>query len=142
MIDIHVKRLTSSAKLPTKNLTDDAGLDFFSDEEAVLKPGELACLKLGVAIDIPPGYCGLWFPRSGLSKKKGSVVLANVIDAGYRGEVHAVVINGGSEEWSIKVGDKVAQMVIVPIPGLNILEVAEFIGETERGEKGFGSSGV
>jgi dUTP pyrophosphatase len=136
-----VKRLSPTATLPTRAHDTDAGYDVYSDETVRIKQGSRAKIKLGVALGLPPGWCALMFPRSGLSAKQGTIVLANVIDAGYTGEIHLVAVNHGDGPWDIKVGDKVAQFVVVPCLADPIIEVDELTAGA-RGTKGFGSSGV
>jgi dUTP pyrophosphatase len=97
-------------------------------------------IKTGIAIEIPKGFVGLVWPRSGLAIKKGVSVLAGVIDSSYRGEIGVVLLNTNYDDLIIKKGDKIAQLLIQPIETVNIEEVKE-LSDTERAENGFGSSG-
>ncbi len=101
-----------------------------------------ALIPTGWAFEIPPGYVGLVQPRSGMSKR-GIFAVTGVLDSGYRGEVSVQLEAGESdEEWvTINHGDRIAQLVIVPIPAVSLIEVDE-LGPSERGARGFGSSGV
>ncbi len=107
-------------------------------------PGERRIVGTGLAVAIPPGYAGLVLPRSGLASKKG-LTLANspgLIDPGYRGEVRLALVNLDREEVvEVKKGERVAQLVLVPVAGLELKEVEE-LPPSERGEGGFGSTGV
>jgi deoxyuridine 5'-triphosphate nucleotidohydrolase len=141
-MQLKAKKIYADSILPTKSHSSDAGFDVYSHDDIVIQPGESAVIDLGVAIDIPRGYFSLMHPRSGLSIKKSTIVLANVIDAGYRGTIHLVVVNGGKDSWEVSKGDRVAQFVVVPIPECEIEEVEEFEGETTRGENGLGSTGA
>lgn len=141
MLTLKVKRLTETAKLPTKAHSTDAAFDVYVDEERTLMAGERYKFRLGVAFDIPPGNFLMMLPRSGLSVSMGSGVLANVIDEGYTGEVHAVIVNHGDKMWHIEQGAKVAQVVLLPVLEARIEEVSE-IANKDRGDAGFGSTGV
>ncbi|MEX0933508.1 MAG: dUTP diphosphatase, partial [Candidatus Paceibacterota bacterium] len=96
--------------------------------------------RTGIAMEIPQGYVGLIWDKSGVSLKRGIKVLGGVIDAGYRGEIRIGLINLGSETVSFEAGQKVAQMLIQSVASPEIVEVTE-LGDTERGEGGFGSTG-
>ena len=137
-----VKRLTETAKLPDKANLFDAGLDLYSDEKEVvtLAPGERKLFSTGISVAIPKGFVGLIWPRSGHAVKKGLDTMAGVIDAPYRGEVKALLINHSDEYQVYNPGDKIAQMLIQTIPDFTAVEV-EDLDETSRGDKGFGSSG-
>lgn len=127
------------AKLPTRSTDGAAGFDLYATSGLIVAPGLRATFGVGVRCAIPQGWVGQVWARSGLSRDYGSVALAGVIDSDYRGEVCAMLLNAGSEPLEIKRGDRVAQMVVVPFMG----ESAQVgcLDETERGERGFGSSG-
>ena len=93
---------------------NDAGADIFSPKDAVIRPGDICKLPLGFGLKIPDGYAGYIFPRSGLSSQ-GIVCELPPIDSGYTGEVHAIISNVGNREHEIKEGDKVGQLVIMPV---------------------------
>jgi dUTP pyrophosphatase len=135
---IKVKLLTPTAKLPTRNNPTDAGLDLYADEDVLIWGYEK--IRTGVAISIPEGYVARIAPRSGLAVKFGIDTLAGVIDSSYRGEVLVVLSTSTGEPFSVERGDKIAQLLIQPVE-LWTPELVDELDETERGEKGFGSSG-
>ena len=142
---IEVKRLNDKARLPFRATDGSAGADLFAclDEDVTVEPGGRVLIPTGIAIAIPDkGYGGFVFPRSSVASKHG-VSLSNcvgVIDSDYRGEVKIPVINHGSEAYTIRNGDRIAQLVMLPVI-LPEFEETDFLGETERGEGGFGSTG-
>lgn len=141
---INVKKLNEKAKLPVRATEVSAGADICAcvDEEIVLMPGERKLIPTGIAIAVPDGYGGFVFARSGLSSKYG-VSLANcvgVIDSDYRGEVKVSVINHSDNPYTIKDGERIAQLVIMPVD-LCEYGFCEELGKTERGTGGFGSTG-
>lgn len=144
---IKVKRLTTTAKLPTKAHDSDAGFDLYSDEEVIIPPMSRATVHTGIAIqlpEIPESNKDIYVriaPRSGLSVKSGIDIFAGVIDRGYSGEIIVCMFNTSKEEFKVNKGDKIAQMIPTLIFKGNLLEVQE-LEETKRGEKGFGSSGI
>jgi len=137
---LKVKRLCAEAKLPSYAYPGDAGFDLCASGERVLQVGEYGAVPTGLAFEIPEGFVGLIWDKSGLSIKKGLKTLAGVVDSGYRGEVLVGMINLGKEPHIFKGGEKVAQMLIQKVERPEIMEV-ENLNETQRGEKGFGSSG-
>lgn len=142
---ITFKRLSPSAKLPTRNNASDAGLDLIANEGVEIESlkesrvNNRATVGTGIAVEIPEGYYGRIAPRSGLAAKKGIDVLAGVCDASYRGEIKVVLINFGANSFHIAPGDKIAQLIISPI--VTPTAVWGELTESERGDKGFGSSG-
>lgn len=139
-----IKRLDPSVELPRYAYCGDAGLDIRSNEDIVLKPYERAMVSTGLAIAIPDGYAGFMQPRSGLAAKQGLTVLntPGLIDAHYRGELKIIIINLDKEHSvSIRKGDRIAQLVIQTVPQVELNEVDD-LGDTDRGQGGFGSSGV
>jgi len=141
MAKLKVKRLRPDALLPVRKRKGDAGLDLYTVEEIVLKPGDWAAVPTGIAVEIPEGHFGLVKDRSGLALKHGLHCLAGVIDENYRGELKVVIINLGREEVKLEKGTRVAQLIVVPYLPVEVEEVEE-LSDTERGEKGFGSSGL
>ena len=123
----------------------DAGLDLSSVERLVLRPGRAAARSAtGLAVAIPAGHAGFVQPRSGLAAKHGIAVVNSpgLIDAGYRGELRVVLLNTDPErDFTIEVGDRIAQLVILALPRIELVEVDELPG-SERAERGFGSSAV
>lgn len=140
--ELPVKLLTKTAKLPDKANLFDAGLDLYCDEKEVvtLAPGERKLFSTGISIAVPKGWVGLIWPRSGHAVKKGLDTMAGVIDAPYRGEVKVLLINHSNEHQVYSPGDKIAQIIIQYAPDFTPVEM-ENLGETSRGESGFGSSG-
>ena len=137
-----MKRLHGEATLPTRAYEGDAGLDLAASERVELEPGERAVVGTGVVVAIPPGHAGFVQPRSGLAARHGIAVVNSpgLVDAGYRGELKVVLLNTDrSERFVVEPGMRIAQLVVVPIAMPQPVEVAE-LPESERGEKGFGSS--
>ena len=135
-----------AAKVPEYATHGSAGMDLSAciPKDITVKPGEIVKVNTGIAIQIPDsGIGGFVFPRSGLSSKHG-ISLANcvgVIDSDYTGEIICPVINHGSSEYTIKPGDRIAQIVFLPVLKARLQE-AESLEATERGSGGFGSTGV
>lgn len=136
---IKTKRLTSTATIPTRGSEQAAGLDLYANGNFVVKAGTHAIIPTGVAVAIPDGYCGQVWPRSGVSARYGVDVLAGVIDSDYTGELK-VVIQCGQQDFCINQGDRIAQLLIVPVSMLQCIEV-DSLDDTERGAGGFGSTG-
>lgn len=136
--------LSDGAPLPRHAKSGDAGLDLTSRETVTIPPNGTKMVRTGVKVEIPEGYVGLCFPRSGLASKRG-VNLANcvgVIDSGYRGEVMAPLHN--IDAWhaeTVERGERIFQLVLVPFATCECVEVGE-LSDTDRGEGGFGSSGA
>lgn len=137
---IKLKKLNPEAKLPTYAHPGDAGMDFFALEETEIKPGEVARVKTGIALELPVGYVGLVWDKSGLASNHGLKTMAGVLDAGYRGELQIVITNLSGETYTIKKHDKVAQMLIQAVEAPELIEVDE-LSDSSRGEGGFGSTG-
>lgn len=142
-MEILFRKLRPEARLPSYAHPGDAGLDLAAAVDAEIGPGERAMIPTGVAVAIPSGYAGLVLPRSGLASREG-LTLANspgLIDAGYRGEVTCAVVNlDRGRAVSIRQGDRIAQLVIVPVSAVQPTW-ADDLPPSERGEGGFGSSG-
>ncbi|MEM5820962.1 MAG: dUTP diphosphatase [Candidatus Aenigmatarchaeota archaeon] len=139
-MELKVKKLVKEAKLPERKREGDAGLDLYCIEDVIIKPKEIKLVSTGIAIEIPKGYFGLIKDRSGLATK-GLHVLAGVIDENYRGEVKVVLVNLSDEEIKIEKFSRIAQLIIIPYLKVDVKEVEE-LSDSERGEKGFGSSGL
>lgn len=137
---LKVKKIDAGARLPTRATPGDAGLDLYSVEEIAIQPGDRLVVKTGIAMEIPFGYAGLVWDKSGLAAKKGLKTMGGVIDAGYRGEIQVVLANIGNEPHAIAVGDKIAQLLIQKVELPEVSEAAE-LSDSERGDGGFGSSG-
>lgn len=136
-------RLTDGAPLPKHAKKGDAGMDLTSRETVEIAPQGTVMVGTGVAMEIPEGFVGLVFPRSGLASKRG-VSLTNcvgVIDSGYRGEIKAPLYNAGHETQVVQRGERVCQIAIVPFVTCECVEADE-LSQTERAATGFGSSGA
>ena len=138
---IQIKKLNPKAKLPEYAHLGDAGMDFFSVEDLKIKPGERIVCQTGIAMRIPEGYVGLIWDKSGVASKSGIKTMGGVVDSGYRGEVGVILQNLSKKDYNIKSGDQVAQMLIQKVESPKIEEVGE-LDNTERGEDGFGSTGI
>ena len=136
---IKTKRLTNTAIIPTRGSEQAAGLDLYADGNFVVKAGTHAIIPTGVAVAIPDGYCGQVWPRSGVSARYGVDVLAGVIDSDYTGELK-VVIQCGTQDFCINQGDRIAQLLIMPVSMLQCVDV-DSLDDTGRGAGGLGSTG-
>ena len=142
---VHVKKLNSAAVLPRRGSAQAAGYDLFAclpEGEITLQPGETRRISLGLALALPEGHFGAVFARSGLATQQGlrPANCVGVVDSDYRGENMVPLHNDSSEPQTIRHGDRVAQMVVLPYLAVDFTEVEE-LDETERGEGGFGSTG-
>lgn len=144
MEKIKVKKLKEKAILPTYGSLEAAGADLYAclDEDIVIGPGESVFVPTGLAMEIPQGYAGLIYARSGLACKRG-LAPANkvgVVDSDYRGEFVVVLHNHGDMPQQIAHGERIAQLVITPVFTPGFTEVAE-LSDTDRSAGGFGSTG-
>ena len=138
---IKIKLLNDAAKIPPKAHKSDAGWDLYASYTSQpVYPHKRRLVSTDISIAIPDGYCGLIWPRSGLSVKKGIDVLAGVIDSGYRGEIKVCLLNTSDQIVHIHPGDRIAQLIIQKVEDVKFLEV-DNLDDTDRGEGGFGSSG-
>ncbi len=142
---IHVKKLKENAILPTYGSEYAAGADLYAlpDEEIVIPAGETRFIHTGIAMEIPEGYAGLVYARSGLASKRG-LAPANkvgVIDADYRGEIMVALHNHSATEQTVAAGERVAQLVVAPFLKAQF-EEADELSQTVRGVGGFGSTGT
>jgi dUTP diphosphatase len=143
-MEVAFRKLHEDAVVPSRAYHGDAGLDLASCESAVLGAGERATVGTGLAVAIPEGYAGFVQPRSGLASRHGITIVNSpgLIDSGYRGELRVTLLNtDAGEEFVVEPGMRIAQLVIVPVAGVEPLEVEE-LPESERGVRGFGSSAV
>lgn len=142
---LRIKKLYERAVLPKRATQGSAGLDLHAviDEPVVVAPGDLKMVGTGLAIGLPDsGYVALVFARSGLAVRHG-IALSNgvgVIDSDYRGEIKVGLCNHGSEPYTIAPGERIAQLVVMPVCSLPVLQV-DSLEETARGQGGFGSTG-
>jgi dUTP pyrophosphatase len=142
VISLPIMRLRDDAVLPARAYTGDAGLDLAACEEHELAPGERATVATGLAVAIPDGYAGFVQPRSGLASEHGITIVNSpgLVDSGYRGELRVVLLNTDTaRSFRVERGMRIAQLVVVPVPSLEPVEVDE-LPVSERGERGFGSS--
>jgi len=144
MSTIHVKRLFSDAKVPMKAHTHDAGYDLFAylPSDMILHPMQRACIPTGIAVSCAPDTCWQIWARSGLAIKHGIDVLAGLGDSGYIGEVGVVLINLGKEPFVIHHGDRIAQLVHLPLVRDSHMSEVKELDQTTRGTGGFGSTGL
>ena len=143
MIELPIQRLRADAVLPARAYAGDAGLDLAACERIELEPGERAVVRTGLAVAIPDGYAGFVQPRSGLADRHG-ISISNapgLIDSGYRGELKVILLNTDrSERFVVEPGMRIAQLVVLEVPELDLVETDE-LPATERGVRGHGSSG-
>ena len=141
-MEIKVKKLSNKAVIPAYQTKEAAGFDLHSIEDVVIKPGERKLISTGLAFEIPYGYEIQIRPRSGLAYKHGITVLntPGTIDSDYRGEIKVLLINHSNEDFEIKINERIAQAIIKEVIQANFIEVDE-LSDTERGKKGFGSTG-
>lgn len=141
---IDVQLLTPTAVAPRRMRPDDAAMDLRLDEAFVLHPGERRLARTGIAVALPPGTCGLVLSRSGLPLHHG-IMLGNapgLIDSSYRGEVGVIVVNVGDAPYAFEHGDRIAQLLVMPVPPVEATVVDALPASTDdRGTAGFGSSG-
>jgi dUTP pyrophosphatase len=142
VIELPIRRLHPEAVMPERAYAGDAGLDLAACERHELGPGERALVGTGLAVAIPEGHGGFVQPRSGLAARHGLTVVNSpgLIDEGYRGEIRVVLLNTDTREpFVVEPGMRIAQLVVLPVPELDPVEVDE-LPESERGVRGFGSS--
>jgi dUTP pyrophosphatase len=142
-VELPVAKLKDEAVLPTRAHEGDAGLDLYSCEAAHIGPGERWSVGTGVGVEIPDGHAGLVLPRSGIARDHG-ISLVNspgLIDSGYRGELRVLLLNNDpAETFRVERGDRIAQLVLVPIALATPVETA-VLADSSRAAGGFGSSG-
>jgi len=137
-----ITRLRPEATIPERAYEGDAGLDLAACERVELGPGERATVGTGLAVAIPEGHAGFVQPRSGLAARHGIAIVNSpgLIDEGYRGELRVVLLNTDAKErFVVEPGMRIAQLVVLAVPELELLEVDE-LPASERGVRGFGSS--
>ena len=144
MIELAIRRLRDDAIIPERAYAGDAGLDLAACEPVELAPGQRATVGTGLAVAIPEGYAGFVQPRSGLAARHGITIVntPGLVDSGYRGELRVILLNtDATETFVVERGMRIAQLVVVPTPAFELLEVDE-LPASERGVRGFGSSAV
>jgi dUTP pyrophosphatase len=142
VIELPIRRLRPDAVVPARAYAGDAGLDLAACERVELAPGERALVPTGLAVAIPDGYAGFVQPRSGLAVRHGITIVntPGLVDSGYRGELRVVLLNTDPRApFVVEPGMRIAQLVVVPLPEVELVEVDE-LPASERGVRGFGSS--
>lgn len=145
-MDVKIKKLTETATIPTKGTEYSAGYDLYADiaSPIMFLPNTMAKFGTGIAIEIPKGYFGAVFPRSGIATKKGLRLIncVGIIDSDYRGEIQVALINDHPTNAAfVEPQERVAQLIILPCPEVN-LNVVNELTNTARGDGGFGSTGT
>jgi dUTP pyrophosphatase len=140
---LRIELINEHAKLPDYAHEGDAGMDLYAVESVTLNPGERKLVGTGLKIQLPPNTEAQIRPKSGLALKKGITLLntPGTVDEGYRGEVGVILINHSNEVYPVEIGQKIAQMVIMPVTRVTV-EKVDRLGASDRGEGGFGSTGV
>jgi dUTP pyrophosphatase len=143
--NVNIKRLNEKAKIPTYGTEYAAGADLYAciDTELEINPNETKLVPTGISLEVPTGYAGLIYARSGLASKR-DLAPANkvgVVDSDYRGEVMVALHNHGTKVQKIEDGERIAQLIIAPYLKANFIEVTE-LSDTQRGENAFGSTGT
>lgn len=137
-----IKLLDKAAMVPSFANPGDAGADLYSVESVTIHGRTQKLVRTGIALEIPLGYVGLVRPRSGLATKLGiGMNSSGVIDSGYRGEISVTLINHSDKSYNISPGQRIAQILFVPVVAGFNFEIVEELSETDRGEGGFGSTG-
>ena len=138
-LKIKIKRLKSEAKLPSYAHPGDAGLDLYSLEEATIPAGKDHWFLVGFSLEFPAGYVALVMDKSSISRA-GLHTMSGVFDAGFRGEYNVHLVNLSDKPYTFEKGDKIAQLLIMPVAQGNLVEV-DTLSETSRGKGWFGSTG-
>ena len=145
MTKIQIKKLSKDVLTPKYETSGSSGMDIaaYIEEDIIINPGDKALIPSGFSLSIPKGYEVQIRPRSGLAAKKSITVLntPGTIDADYRGELKIILINHSKEKFSVKKGERIAQMVVCPVIQARLEEVKE-LSVTDRGVGGFGSTGA
>lgn len=142
MIEVAIRRVRPGAVVPSQAYEGDAGFDLSACDAITLAPGERAVVSTGLAVEIPEGYAAFVQPRSGLASRHGIGIVNSpgLVDSGYRGEIRVVLVNTDrSETFTIEPGMRIAQLVVLPVPAVRLVEVDE-LQASERGARGLGSS--
>ena len=140
-LKIKVKKLHPDAIIPHYAREGDSGLDLYSVENLIIKAGERALVPTGIAMEYPEGYCTLIWDKSGLAANHGLTMLGGVFEPIYKGEYKIIILNTSKQDYEIKKGQKICQVLVQPIIHAEIEEVQE-LSESARGPNGFGSTGL
>jgi dUTP pyrophosphatase len=141
MAVIKIKKLSHEARVPSYAHPGDAGFDLFASADTVLPQSVPVQVSTGISLEIPKGFVGLIWDKSGLSHKYGLKTLGGVVDSGYRGEILVGIINLGPRKVTIKKGEKIAQMLIQKVKTVTFSKTKKNLSKTKRGGAGFGSTG-
>jgi len=136
---VKIQKLKDGARLPKYHIPGDVGMDMYAMETVTIAPGEHYRFWHGFAMEFPEGYAGIVKDKSSISKA-GLHTLGGVFDAGYRGEYNTHLVNLGAAPYTVEAGDKVSQLILIPV-AIAELEETDSLSESERGDKGFGSTG-
>ncbi|MEI7719490.1 MAG: dUTP diphosphatase [archaeon] len=138
---IKIKKLHPDAKLPVYAHQGDAGMDLFSVEDKIIKAGEREIIGTGIAMEYQEGFCTLIWDRSGLAVNNGITLLGGVVEPSYKGEYKVIMLNTSKQDYEVKKGQKIAQVLIQPVVYAEIEETSQ-LSESSRGKNGFGSTGL
>lgn len=141
-LTLKVRKLSDHATLPTYAHEGDSGADLYAAEDAVIQPKQTALIPTDLAVDIPEGFEIQVRPRSGLTLKSPLRVAFGTVDQNYFGNIGIIADNVGYDDYIVRKGDRIAQMVVAPVFRADFVEIAEFDETSERGNNGFGSSGM
>ena len=139
-MQIKFKKINENAVAPQYAHSFDAGMDLFCLENISILPNERVQIATGIAMEIPEGFVGLIWDKSGLSHKSGLKTVGGVVDSEYRGEIKVGMINLSDQTYQFEAGHKIAQMLIQKVEQVDLIE-SESLSDTARGEGGFGSTG-
>ena len=134
-------KLSQDATTPTKANESDAGFDLYASHGTIIEKHTHKLIKTGIAMQIPKGYVGVIWPRSGMAYKYGIDVFAGVIDSGYRGDIGVILFNSQYSDYNVEKGDRIAQLVLQKVEDFELVEASD-LNNTDRSEDGFGSTGV
>ena len=138
---LKIQKINNDAVVPNYAKIGDAGMDIYSSVEEKILPGEIKRISAGIKMEIPEGYVGLVWDKSGVAFNNGIKTMGGVIDSGYRGEIMIILTNLSNEPFKIKKGQKIAQMLIQKVESMEI-ETVNSLSDTDRGDGGFGHTGV
>ena len=143
VIPIKIKKLSPEAIIPNYAHEGDAGMDVYSIEDVILKPGDRALIPTGLSFEIPRGFEIQVRPKSGLALKQGLTIVntPGTLDSGYRGELGVILLNTSNAYYEVKKGEKIAQIILARYEEAKIEEVTE-LADSSRGEDGYGSTGL
>lgn len=132
-------KLDDGAKQPKRQHPTDAGLDLYAMHDGIVRAKQSSTFHTGIHIELPKGTAGILLPKSGLMTKH-DIITFGVVDESYRGEIMVHMFNCGGEDYSVRAGDKISQMLVIPVLYVPV-EVVDELSDGERGNAGFGSTG-